>query len=219
MDILERLSRNMFRGTTRIYFIMQNVERYVKEEREIFVSNLVVNGFNIIDVHKAKSTLLFIVSSVVKIFYSLFTFIFHNRHKEYYRNSKNKFRSILYKLLIEQYKLFSDSYIVYPVKNYSQVKYLGKENTPTEQYYENFDLVFPIMYCFGTTDSYFYEFVQEELEKKTRIRMTDLEEFVMSSDYQDSFKQKLLSSILEKKYNSKSAVASAVEKDEPTHIV
>ena len=193
-----RLARNMHKGTFYLIYVMQNAERLVKEEREIFVNNLNMQGLEIVTYFKFVEVVLDLFNFMNNLFEKIVA-LFHFRKKEMYMKKPNLFRKVRYKLSLLASKLFTKSYVVYTVRNYKDVDDIGKENNDNNIYYESFDFVFPITYVFGTVDTFYYKFVQEYLEMNSKLQFKELKDMIESSLLHEVDQQELLKDLLSKK--------------------
>ncbi len=115
--------------------------------------------------------------------------------RENYLLNPNRFKSIIFRLLNAKNKLFSKYYLIYDSRFYDFADDVGKRNTEASQYYDQFNCVFPLRWCWGTYDTHEMKFIHEVLLRSSSISLKDVEDFTSESsrnEYEKKTSEKVL---------------------------
>lgn len=96
-------------------------------------------------------------------------------------------RKLEYKFTFLQKFLFSKSYCEFNCNIYQKEEDVGKENTNSKHYYDDFTFIIPLKYCFGCFNTHEYSYIENELIKNSKIHFEDLEQALMFNEVNKSY--------------------------------
>lgn len=108
--------------------------------------------------------------------------IFYDKRIEYINRKmkgKLKFRKIKNFLVYVQKFLFSQNYCYFKIRNYSNDSDVGKINNESKKYYDEFNYIIPLKYCFGCFNTHEYSYIQDELIKNSKVNIEDIQNELM----------------------------------------
>ncbi len=173
-------------GKETLYYITTNqqAKRWLSTERQLMNTNIFIEEMEIIESKSFYRTFLRLFNRIINIFYSIFIFFhFTKLSKKMYTSRPNFFRTINAKLALYDRQLFAKNYIKYIVRIYANVDDVGKENSNAHIYYENMELYFPLIYCFGNINTHEYAFIFDALRQHSKVNLfTSAEDTAVLSD-------------------------------------
>lgn len=165
-------------GQETIYYTTtaQNALRWCKNEREIATSIVYINSREVIG--NLPFVTRFWRKRQAKNNKRMFKYMKRHFKKDEERRNEfllndNKFKQkhMYYKDKLN--KIFSESYLSYHCTIYRKVDDIGKSQEDSNGAF-NFDLVFPIKWCFASIDSHYFSFLQDYLEGYGKSSYYDL---------------------------------------------
>lgn len=204
-SIFYSLTGHIFKETSYTINIIQNFERWLKSERELNSVIFEPTGFKIIGNLKFYDKLLNFVSAVLNLLMRIRMKFMKKYKRENYYYSPNRFKRLQLKILDLRNLNLSESYLSYKFKVYKKASYLNKTKNEEDPYYDEFDFVFPITYCWGTVDTHYYSFLYDQLLVNAKRGYQDLSDLNFVESYEEKTKR-----ILEQKMRETSSKTSTI---------
>lgn len=108
-----------------------------------------------------------------------------------YLNRKNKStqfgKKFQNKIYYIQKFLFSQSYCSFKTNIYLNEQDVGKENSKNKIYYEPFNFVIPLRYCFGSFNTHQFQYIQDELINNSTLKLDDLDKSIMFKSIDETY--------------------------------
>ena len=118
----------------------------------------------------------FFIKAILK---GLFNKEKRNEYINYNFKKKYRGKKLQYKLNFIQEYLFSLAYCKFKTKVYSNEDDVGKENSNSKIYYDQFNFVIPLRYCFGTIQIHEFSYIQKQLLSNSNVKYQNLKEKIM----------------------------------------
>lgn len=165
-DVFLELIRHIGKGTMRYIAVAQDFNRFIKNRREFATNILDMYNIKIIKNSPIQSWL---YNSLFSIFSYIDRFLKDSLSKKFYSkhfNKKNIIRTIMAKLKYKLGKLEGKDYIRYQGVMYFSHEDFRKENPRCGKV--PFSIYFPLLYSFGSLNTYEYSSVHDVLSNDAR---------------------------------------------------
>lgn len=178
-DVFMRLFRHLFEELSYYIVSLQDVDRWLKHEREISTSHTFVLKSEIVGEFRTLNKILDIVETTFSVVLWLLKKVYKN---ERYYNKLNFFKRMNYRLDLIRKWLLSKAYVKSTCTNYQDIEKVGKEIKPGDDTSYNFSYVAPIYYFFGNLNSHEFHEVYEYRYKSSKMKYGDLTEFIFDKE-------------------------------------
>ncbi|QVK17353.1 hypothetical protein KHQ81_10875 [Mycoplasmatota bacterium] len=190
---------NMHREKNYMITSKQDSSDEIARHRRLYQTNIeIVNKVNVIGNFKKINYFINKILSFVDSFnryrfmiLALLKGIIDVDEREQFINVKLKGkvfgRKLEYKLTFLQKFLFSKSYCEFNCNIYQKEEDVGKENTNSRHYYDDYTFVIPLAYCFGCFNTHEYSYIESELIKHSDVHFEDLQQALMFNRVNKSY--------------------------------
>ena len=201
-DLFFRLFGHLFRETSYYICTVQDINRWIKLEREIAQTFIHVFSSNVVGNYPKINWFLQACESVLKFIYNrLHWFV---KREEYFEKN-NFFKKVFYKIHQLRKKLFSRSFVRFDVGIYTDIDKVGKEIKDDDQMSFYYSFVIPVPYCYGSVDTHEFHFLYDYLYNRSKLKYKDLKQTEIKGDEID---------YILKKYDEKNSTGFAVKNDD-----
>lgn len=170
-DLFFRLFGHLFKESSYYICTVQDVNRWIKLEREIAQSHIYVFSSNVVGNFPKLNYVLCKIEGFTRFIYKLFRKVYKN---DKYFNNLNVFKKILYKIHQVRKKLFSKSFVLFDCGIYSNINSVGKEIKEDDPSSEKFKFVIPVQYAYGVLDTHAFHLLWSYLYNRSNIKFSDL---------------------------------------------
>lgn len=179
-DLFYRLYGHLFKEKSYYICTVQDVNRWIKQEREIAQTHIYVFKSTVVGNWPKLHKLLNVYEWIINFTYATLSKLYKN---EQYFNKSNWFKRRFYKILLRRKKLFSKSFVYYETGIYNNIEKVGKEiNLDKDKSAYNFDFVLPVPLVFGTIDTHEFNVVYDHLYARSNIKYSDLNEMEFNEE-------------------------------------
>lgn len=197
-DLFFRLFGHLFRETSYYICTVQDINRWLKLEREIAQTHVFVFSSNVVGNFPK-------INFVLQLVESILGFIYNRVHwfvkKEEYFEENNFFKKVFYKIHQLRKKLFSKAFVRFDVGIYSDIEKVGKEIKDDDQMSYYYSFVIPVPYCYGSLNTHEFHVLYDYLYNRSKLKYKDLKQTEINADEVGQ---------LLKKYNEKNSTGSAI---------
>lgn len=162
IDVLMRLTGNMFKETVYIIFIGQNLGRLNKSIRELLTTHISLFGYSNIATKEYYNKWLNTFRSINDCAMQL-TARFKGKKANDYLNRDNIYKRMNLRLLDQLNLNLSESYLIFKSVFYTREEDVGKAPSIDNPFINDFALVFPTIFSWGTYDTHYYQFALKEM--------------------------------------------------------
>lgn len=172
-DIFFRLFGHIFEEKSFYLTTVQNVERWIKLEREIAQKHIYVFDSAVVGNYPKLNFLLNIYKMLWELIYWFCKKIYKN---DKYYNNKNFFKKRFYKINQIRKKLFSKSFVFFNTGLYTNIEKVGKEINPDDRSSEMFPFILPLNYVYGVLNTHEFNVLWKYLYDRSNLKYSDLKE-------------------------------------------
>ena len=178
-DLFYRLYGHLFKEKSYYICTVQDVNRWIKLEREIAQTHIFVFKSNIVGNYPKINFLLILIENILRFFYNQLRKYSKN---DRYFNNNNWFKAQFYKIKQSRKKLFSKSFVFYEAAVYSNIDHVGKEIKEDDLYSYYIDFVLPIPYVFGILNTHEFNILYDHLYERSDIKYSNLKEMQINEN-------------------------------------
>ena len=195
--LFRRLIRQMYQGTVYLLSSSQSIKRIVLEERELIPCQIrnEKHCYVCCDFWRTQKIITrFIIKPLNKIEHVYLLFKYGKKNIEKAVKKPNRFKKLIYKFTIFQYKLYSKGFVVYPT-----ILDYGSDLVENEE----FDFVVPVQFAFGALNSENFRYFQEIMVKNSTKRIED----VLDNDGSEEVHNQIFMKIIKRNSTEAGAVS------------
>ena len=204
---------HVFEETTFYIGDIQNIIELNSKDRKLSTSIVETKGIRIVGGFPTILKIINFLKDVVRKLEFVYGFLKHIKKKrkirsiyiEHYMKMPNRFKRINYFLLNIKNKMFSKHILLFDTRFYSRTDDIGKTNTESNKYYDEFNCIFPLKYCWGTFDTHELKFIKDILMENSKVSLRDLEDFSNHESIQN-YQTRMTKFVLEKNMNNQDTV-------------
>jgi len=166
--LFRRLIRQMYQGTVYLLSSSQSIKRIVLEERELIPCQIKnqKHCYVCCDFWRTQRIIeRFVIKPLTKLEFIYLWLKYGKNNVEKALLKPNRFKKLMYKFTIYQYKLYSKGFVVYPT-----ILDYGSDLVENEE----FDFVVPVQFAFGALNSENFRYFQEIMTKNSTKRIEDV---------------------------------------------
>lgn len=178
-DTFMRLFRHLFEEKSYYIVSLQDVDRWIKHEREISTNHIFVKKSVIVGEFKFLNTLINFIDKSFNLIYWLLKKFYKN---ERYYNKPNFFKRLFYKLDLFRKYLFSKTYLKVDINVHDDIDNVGKEIKENDYSSYSYSFIAPIYYFFGNLNSHEFNEVYKYMYDKSSKKYSDLNEFLFDKE-------------------------------------
>lgn len=201
-DLFFRLFGHLFRETSYYICTVQDINRWIKLEREIAQTFIHVFSSNVVGNYPKINWFLQVCESVLKFIYNRLHLLVK---REEYFEEENFFKKMFYKIHQVRKKLFSKAFVRFDVGIYSDIEKVGKEIKDDDQMSYYYSFVIPVPYCYGSLNTHEFHVLYDYLYNRSKVKYRDLKQTEVKEDEID---------YILKKYDEKNSTGFAVKNDD-----
>lgn len=201
-DLFFRLFGHLFRETSYYICTVQDINRWIKLEREIAQTFIHVFSSNVVGNYPKINWVLQACESVLKFIYNRLHWVVK---REEYFEEENFFKKIFFKIHQLRKKLFSKAFVRFDVGIYNDIDKVGKEIKEEDQFSYYYSFVIPIPYVYGSLNTHEFHFLYNYLYNRSKLKYRDLKETEIKGDEID---------YILKKYDEKNSTGFVVKNDD-----
>lgn len=198
-----RLFRHYYKGTSYYYTTLQNPERLVKAERELFNSILMIRDKSDYEQFKRLKNLLYVFNIVNEFWHSTKIKIKKVFNIKVNESKKSLYRNIKRMILVANDRLNAKDYLIYRINVCNTAKEAEQSSSNTY----NTTFVLPKKWCYGPIDTYEYSYQYDSAVAISKKHPTE-----KRGDYSIEDKIQLANEFLKKVEKKESTVASKIKK-------
>lgn len=203
-DIFFRLFGQLFRENSQFICTLQNVNRMLSIDRELFQQHIYVRNSYLVNSFKVRQYIINLLERINDFIYSLISKILTKFNRTDYLDKCNIFKKINRFIIIWNKKNISKSFIKFETTIYDNLDNVGKfvSNDDENSSAYNFNFYIPTIYCWDIGDTHIFHAVYEYLHNNSLLKHKD----VLISDLLYFDIEEILSKYSEKKSKSGSNI-------------
>lgn len=178
-DTFMRLFRHLFEEKSYYIVSLQDVDRWIKHEREISTNHIYVNSSYVV---AGYSIFNFLLDVIEKFFNIILWFLKKVYKNDRYYNNLNFFKKLNFKLDLFRKKLFSKTYVKSECYIYDDIDKVGKEIKEDDTTSYKFSFVAPVYYFFGNLNTHEFHEVYQYVYGNSKNKYCDLTEFLFDKE-------------------------------------
>lgn len=178
-DLFYRLFGHLFREKSYYICSVQDINRWLKLEREIAQTHIYVFSSNVVGNFPKLNMFLQFYESIISYIYNIFQRVYKN---EQYFNENNWFKRRFYKIHQLRKKLFSKAFVRFDVGIYSDIEKVGKEIKQDDEHSYYYAFVLPVCYVYGSLNTHEFHCLYDYLYNRSKLKYSDLKETKIKED-------------------------------------